>query len=421
MRITDKIPLRTTAAWNQFKDIKPIPHGYGIARNDEPLQYDKNNTTLVLFDHPIIAITKVIRNDKQITNFELKNDVDTTGKLISFIRLEEALKQGETLSVTCQCKENPFTGGLMENPAYVIWDILNTISSIETDISLFDKFRLESDNIGMRIGGIIRDNSISIKATIDKILAGIGAMFNLSMPEICTYYNSSDQQDSGIVFTEKNANIKQSADINDIFNVLTINYRQGEASITVISDDSIQEFGEIKKTIDAGFLIDGWQAYNIAQRLLEFNAFPIYRLEIQSLIGIDVNPNDSATLQDNNFPITGKITIMSSVSSESKTAISALLSTEKPQKISIRSQSEKLDFPDDEISVLIPGKIRRTFEIVDEDGNVVPGATVTLDNNETKIANSSGQVEFIVGKGDHIIEYYSDNDQDNIKTIEFTI
>lgn len=175
MLLSMPLPLRTTAAWGEFGEIKPLPWAYGRC-SVVPIPYTQDRTQYLVADHAILGVDRVSVADEGSVPFVLRNASDITGHAVALIELATAPKNGGALSVSLRGALHPTTGVLMENPADIAWDVLRR-SGMTTPIADWREFRRQGMLAGLVCGGTF-SSIVTIRAALDDLLSSIGATWS---------------------------------------------------------------------------------------------------------------------------------------------------------------------------------------------------------------------------------------------------
>ena len=185
--LSDNVPLRNSTVWGSYKNYRALPVGYGVV-NMIPVQYDAAGTVFFVLDHPIAGVDLAWINSVPYSGFGWKNDLDATGKAVSFITLNRPLGEGETLSIRVRGKLHPLTGELITNPADILWDFLSDICRLPVQSSDLDAFRSECRNRGITASGLMADGRRTIRTVIDELMVSTGAIWSGGMPGYARIY-----------------------------------------------------------------------------------------------------------------------------------------------------------------------------------------------------------------------------------------
>ena len=189
--LSDKIPLRLSCVWGEYKTVKAIPHLYGTV-SVAPIPYDANYKQFVVADHPIQSVQEVYVNDIKSSSYEFINTSDNTGHAIALITFVDSKETDDDIRVVCTGKLHPITGGLLLNPAEVLWDILANISGLEIVESDLADFRDSCYQLGIESHGGVIDANKTIRSQIDEVMASVGGIWSGGMDGIAKVYPFSE-------------------------------------------------------------------------------------------------------------------------------------------------------------------------------------------------------------------------------------
>ena len=189
--LTDKIPLRLSCVWGEYKTVKAIPHLYGNV-SIEPIPYGTDNKQFVVADHPIQSVQEVYVNDSRVSSYEFINTSDNTGHAIALITFVDPKETSDDIRVVCNGKIHPKTGGMLLNPAEILWDILANISELEITENDLADFRDTCYQLGIESNGGLVDADRTIRSQIDEVMLSVGGLWSGGMEGIAKVYPFSE-------------------------------------------------------------------------------------------------------------------------------------------------------------------------------------------------------------------------------------
>jgi len=185
--LSDPVPLRNSTVWGQFVSPVSLPVGYGRI-TITPIPYGNTGRVFFLLDHAIQSVDGLTRDDVPDTQYTLENTTDGEGHAISLLKLATPAATSETLTVALRGKMHPDTGGLLTNPADILWDLLANLCCLPVEYGDLDAFRTECRDIGIELHGLLESDTITIRAQIDEIMASCGGVWSGGMPGIARIY-----------------------------------------------------------------------------------------------------------------------------------------------------------------------------------------------------------------------------------------
>lgn len=170
--LSDLVPLRTSAVWPAFAKPEPLPVVYG--RCTVPVvQFDVTRKFWLVADHAIAGVDAVYRDGKPEKAYAWRNGIDPTGHPVALVELATALASGADLAVAVRGKTHPSKGGLIENPADVLQDILHLAGTEIADSELTD-FRVAC--AGISVAGML-SAGITLRAQLAELADSVGMIW----------------------------------------------------------------------------------------------------------------------------------------------------------------------------------------------------------------------------------------------------
>lgn len=398
--LTDALPLRKSTVWGGYRDVRTLPWGYGHVTL-APIQYSDDQRIFVLLDHPVAGVDLVTRDSIATDAWVWSNDVDSTGHPCAFLELAQPLAEGEQLAVTLRGRMHPDTGRLLSTPAEILHDVLAHLAGAPVSWPDLDDYRTETAEIAM--GGLIDDSSLSIRATLDRIIQSAGGAWSAGMPGIAfTWPPAPDSAAPAMNVTALTAGDVQAESSHEgIRTVLRVLFDYDHAverhrrAIQLEAPAVVKEHGVLDLEWDAGWLRSPRDAEALGRRMLAWLARPRWRVSWTASFE-DVRPGAWAQIAHPRSPVSGRhrlidaqldlsapalrCTVEAPVGSEPE-IVTALLSTAFEPVI---PAGVTLEIGDNAIIYTVRGA----------NGNVLAGAAVTLNGTSTRIAGTDGKVSF---------------------------
>lgn len=400
--LSDDLPLRLTTAWGNYETTSAIPLVYGQCVLS-PVQYSQDRTLWCMADHAITSVERVRRDGQDSFAYAWRNEVDTTGKTVAVLELSDALADGERIEVK-------LTGKPLTNPADIMADLLNGVTGWGGSAKL-SRFKSECQRLGIAIGGAFTE-IISIRSAIKEICTSIGASWSGGVRDLALFFPSPTEVTPVATLTDADL-VEPSADTrhDDLFTVLEVQYNHDYSankslrSLTVECKNAISLYGENQSTLSAKWLRSAKDAQSLAERLLTRLAQPQWTIQT----GINWRFRSLKVgdyVQINSVLIPSGIGIIASIESDYDSAsISATikLNSERALQVSARRLSESWEpvqlqrFPIDYANGVL------TLTVLDDYGEPMAMAEVTLDGVQTAMTNAQGKVQFSASRGKHTL------------------
>jgi len=286
--LSSYVPLRTTAAWPYYEEIKPLPIGYGTV-TIQPIRYNASGSVLFLFDHPIAGVDRVMI-DGNPAAFNFYNALDHLGFPCSFVSLTTPVTTTAGVEVTARGKMHQTTGMVLTHPADVIADIMAIARSTYSESNL-DVFRRECNESGLNeISGVLDNNQQTTRAYLDEIALSLGAVWSGAMPGLFRLFPRTMPADEPIwqEYDEKNTSgVSCSASIRDYYSVLKIKYAWNYATGTpaqamTLSAIEPTKTRRVDHEIELKWMHRGRLVYGIGSRLLQHRSRSIWHINFDS-------------------------------------------------------------------------------------------------------------------------------------------
>lgn len=407
--LSDNVPLRTSAVWGGWREVRVLPWGWGQVTLT-PIQYSADQRVFLLLDHPIAGVDEVKRDDVATPAYAWQNAVDSTGRAVSFLELAQPLAEGERLAVTLRGRMHPDTGRLLQTPAEILFDLLANLAGAPVQWADLDDYRTET--AGLVLGGLVGDNTVTIRAAVDQLMQSAGSAWSAGMPGVALTWPPlpDDAAPALRVDALTAAGLQAATQATGIFTVLRVLYDYDHANeryrraVQLRAPEAARDYGELELEWNAPWLRTPRHAEALGQRMLAWLARPRWRLSWQQSFA-DVETGAWADLAHPLAPITGRHRLLAArldlstasleCTAEAPVGVAPLIETTK-----LSTAFEPVIQPG--ITVEIAGS-EIIFTARDEQGQVLPGARITLNGQATRIADSAGRVSFPVARGRHVL------------------
>lgn len=413
--LSDNLPLRTSAVWGGWRDVRVLPWAYGSVTLS-PIQYSDDQRVYLLADHPIAGVDAVLRDDVPTQAFAWSNAVDSTGQAVAFLELAQPLAEGERLAVTLRGRMHPATGMLLTTPAEVLHDVLANLARAPVEWADLDDYRTETAHIAL--GGVLADNGVSIRAAVDAIMQSAGSAWASAMPGIAiTWPPLPDAAAPALVVDKLSASGLQAATAaQGIYTVLRVLYDYDHAAeryrraIQLRAPDAARDFGELELEWPAPWLRSPRHAEALGQRMLAWLARPRWRVTWRQAAAAGLATGAWVELVHPLSPLAGRHRLVAADLDMTGASIGCAVEAPVGQAPAIETTRLSTAFD----PVIQPGITVEVangeiiFTARDEQGRRLAGARVTLNGGATRVADSSGRVSFPVQRGRHVLTIEAD-------------
>lgn len=407
--LSDNVPLRTSAVWGGWRDVRVLPWVWGHVTLT-PLQYSDDQRVFFLADHPIQGVDEVKRDDVATDAWAFYNGVDSTGRAVAFVELAMPLAEGERLAVSVRGRMHPDTGRLLQTPAEILHDVLANLARAPVQWADLDDYRTETAHVVL--GGLLADNSISIRAAVDGLLQSCGGAWAAAMPGVAITWPPLPDDAAPALRVDKLTaqGLQASTTAQGLHTAVRVLYDYDHAAqryrraIQLQAPEAVKDFGLLELEWPAPWLRTPRQAEELGQRVLGWLARPRWRVSWQHSF-TDVATGAWVDMAHPLSPIAGRHRL---VSAELDLSAAGLTCTvEAPvgpvphiETTTLSSAFDPVIQPGVTVEVA-NGEI--IFTARDEQGRPLGGAKITLDGGASRIADSAGRVSFPVQRGRHVL------------------
>lgn len=407
--LSDNLPLRTTAVWGGWKDVRVLPWGWGRVTL-EPIQYSDDQRLFVLLDHPAAGVDEVRRDDVPTTAFATYNGVDSTGHAVAFLELATPLAAGERLAASVRGRMHPATGHLLQTPAEILHDVLANLARAPVTWPDLDDYRTETAQLVL--GGLLADNTISVRAAVDQVMQSAGSAWAAAMPGIALQWPPApDPAAPAIAVTPATAqDVTARTDATGLITVLRVLYDYDYAAqrfrraIQLRAPGAEKDFGTLEAEWQAPWLRSPRHAEALGRRMLQWQARPRWHVEWRQRLA-NVATSAWVDVAHPLAPITGRHRLISAALDLS--AATLICAVEAPvgdvpavETAALSTAFEPLIQAGVTVEIAA-GQI--IFTARDQLGQPIAGAIVTLDGGAQRIADAAGRVSFPAVRGRHVL------------------
>lgn len=408
--LSDNVPLRTSAVWGGWRDVRVLPWAWGSVTL-APIQYSDDQRVYLLADHPIAGVDEVQRDDVPTLAYDWRNGVDSTGRAVAFLELAQPLSEGERLAVTLRGRMHPSTGTLLQTPAEILYDLLAHLAKAPVQWPDLDDYRTETAHL--RLGGMLADNTITIRAAVDQLMQSAGGAWAAAMPGIAiTWPPAPDAAAPALRVDPLGAQDLQAATAaQGICTVIRVLYDYDHAAtryrraIQLRAPDAVREYGELELEWPAPWLRSPRHAEQLGQRMLAWLARPRWRVTWRQPAAANVATGAWVELAHPLSPLQGRHRLVGA--DLDLAAASVACAVEAPVGDAPAVETMRLSSAFDPViqpgvTVDVAGS-EIIFTARDEQGRPLAGARITLNGGAQRVADSAGRVSFPVVRGRHVL------------------
>ena len=333
-----------------------------------------------------------------------------THTLTSLTGHRQASGQGDALHLQQRPHRRQDTGRLLQTPAEILHDLLAHLARAPVQWPDLDDYRTETAHLVL--GGMLADNSISIRAAVDGLLQSCGGAWAAAMPGVAITWPPLPDDAAPALRVDKLTaqGLQATTSATGLYTALRVLYDYDHAAqryrraIRLQASDAIKDYGLLELEWPAPWLRTPRHAEALGQRMLTWLARPRWRVTWQHSFA-DVSTGAWVDMAHPLSPVQGRHRLVSAELDLSSASLSCAI--EAPvgdvpaiQTTRLSSAFDPLIQPG--ITVDLAGS-EIIFTARDEQGRPLAGAKITLNGKSTRIADSAGRVSFPVQRGRHTL------------------
>lgn len=251
-----------------------------------------------------------------------------------------------------------------------------------------------SDLLNIEIFAVI-DTENTYRYWVEKTCENIGAVFVGGVIDSpCVFPIPYKQSTPAVDVNNINSHsLKIEVSLRDVVNKINVNFIGG--SLSVENKESIVRVDVQEKTISADWLVSAKDASNLAHRICEWLSGFHCSVEIGINETGELQIGDTVSINHSLIPSKSGVVVseLTQLDGSMGLVIDCLIDRLGASKLI--AESIKIKSKDNALTnTLVPRNGYTIFTILGENGQPLSGASVTLDDVTTKIANARGDVEF---------------------------
>lgn len=411
--LTQQIPLVSTTQLPGYREDKKIPLVYGTVTL-EPIAVDSDGYNFVVASHPCEYIESVFIDNAEITGWTWKNVIYDVATMAT-ITLSKAKLTNEKITCIARGKLNPKTGGLLTNPADIVWDILANVCGIDLDYYELDQFRTAMFTKGIKLSGAITDGRKTIRSTVDALMNSCGSIWSGQAKGIAIdFMGIAAQPASHIINAVDIKSISISTNLNQIATACKLSfnfdYGQNQHVKTALFDcvNAIQKRGRTVIDLDAAWLTSSRAAAELGELFLKWKSTAQWLIKIET--GGDhqsIVPGDWVEIIHPYLPDGSAVALCTNVDLEitnGNISLQFSIPAEPEQAITLQGLSSAFDAATMQGTQIQFANGSATLTFNNDKGQPLAGAKVTLDGSQVRTTDKAGKAVFSASRGVHHIK-----------------
>lgn len=396
--LSDPVPLRRSSALPAYVEDVTLPWVFGRVTLT-PVALDAAGLEWQVADHPIVGVTAVRDGGATVTGWQLIQQLDATGTAVALLRLTRAPEN--TLAVDVAGRRHPTTGALLEHPADIAEELLTACGwTVGQDAFAI----LREVYPGVVLGGVLTD-SVTLREAVSAVLTSVDADWSAHPLRAFT----AAPGDSLATLTPATCqDASAEATHAGLCNTLRVTYgydwsaNAPRGSLTVRAPAELASQGEITQTLDLPWVRTARDALALATAALQRRARPRWTLRLSVSRDPVYTPGDTVTLAHPWVPA-GPVLITTVDHGANGQTLTARRWAGNVPVVELVSRGALLDAAGEEALQVAYRDGVATFTILDDLGNPLANAAVTLDGGQTRTTDRSGVVQFTTTRGVHTL------------------
>jgi len=403
VRLTDPLPLRTSADLGQYTTLFTLPRPMGLLTCN-PVRYDGSGHFWLLADAPIGGVDAVSYQGRTISAWALQNGTDTSGHAVAVLETEEQIEDPADLAVTLRGERHPDTGQSLDRPDLQIEHLMR-LAGITLSAGRLDDLRAWCQSNSLTTAGLLDDHTLSVQGWLDRLCQGAGLAWGQNLPGLAQPWPPISSASVGTLTARESPTLSATCDADQLATVLELRYDYDWAAadyrgtLRLSAPSAVHRFGERLARVDLGWVHDARAAIAHGERWLAYRSRPLWRLEARATQNL-AQIGDSITVDHAHSAINAGV-----VTRRTWRPTETLLQIEAPAGSASAVQVDAIAAGIGVDQITAPEYDyqagQATVLITDSTGAPIPGARVTLDGGITRSADNQGWVQFSVAPGNH--------------------
>lgn len=401
--LTDKLPLRSASDLPHYRaDVaeRYLPWVFGRATL-APVPIDLNGQEWIIADHPVTEVTRVTVAGKVTTGWQLQQRLDVTGHAIAVLRLAQPTVT-EPVAVTVAGRKHPVTGALLATPGEVVRELMRLCGHTEEAGSWAGL----DEHYGQIELGLVFDTPKTLREALASIIEPLHAVW---LP------GWAAPRSPGVpvaVLDVSNTNtISARADNTTLATVARVAYAHDWAvgaqrgSLRLAAPDALARWGELVVDIDLPAVRRARDALSFATARLADSARAtwIVTADVDARIG-PLRAGQTVELGHPHAPAgRALLTVVALDREQALLQITATLFVDAAPRIEMQRRNTAIDAAASAESSVTYRDGVATFTVLDDQGNPLANAAVTLDGLYTSNTSATGKVQFKTPRGPHTL------------------
>lgn len=401
---SDKLPLRRVEDLPQYRAEaagRMLPWVFGRATVN-PVPLDLTGAEWLVADHPIAGIDRVTVGGLPTDGWQLVQQLDATDRPIAVLRLAQPAAT-LAVAVTVAGRRHPQTGELLATPAAIVREVLRLCGHAEAR----DAWAGLDADYGQTSLGIVFSEEATLREAIAAVVEPLGAMWRPGWAARRAPGQAAATLDLSVV-----ESITARADNTTLFTTARVTYgydwaaSAARASMSLAAPQAVAAWGDLPLQIDLPAVRTARDAFALASARLADAARLRWILEAQDVSDRVGELREGMTVQVAHPHVPAGLAVLTSVTLDrehgSYSLRAEMFSTAAPRVEMLRRGSALVPSASQSAPITYRDGVA-TFTILDDLGQPMAGAAVTLDGLLTANTDAAGRVQFRTGRGAHTL------------------
>lgn len=399
---SDNLPLRRVEDLPQYSAEaagRALPWVFGRATVN-PVPLDLAGAEWLVADHPVAGIDRVTVAGLPTQGFQLVQQLDATGAPISVMRLAQPTTQ--PVAVTVAGRRHPQTGALLSKPAEIVRELMRLCGHTEPR----DAWAGLDEHYGQTDLGLVFGDEITLRAAIAAVVEPLGAMWRPGWAArrapglpVATLDLSNVESISA---RADNTTLHTTARVAFAFDWAANGAR---SAMNLAAPQAVAVWGDLPMQIDLPAVRTARDALAIGSARLAAAARACWVVdaEVSERVG---ELREGMTVEVAHPHAPAGLAVLTSVTRDrergSYTLKGEMYASTAPRVEMVRRGSALVATPTQSAQVTYRDGVA-TFPILDDAGQPMAGAAVTLDGLYTANTDAQGLVQFRITRGTHTL------------------
>lgn len=398
--LSDSLPLRRAIEWPGYRADAWLPWVYGRVTL-APLALDDGGYEWLLADHPIVGVTRVTVGDVETSGWQLIQRLDQAGRAIATLRLAQRPKDGAAVAVTVAGRRDDESGALLEQPAEIAADLLRRCGW-PVSASAFSAVAARWP--GVLLGGVIAE-PMSLREAVSVVLGTVGADWSAEPVRAWPVQVGAPSATLGAALIDE---AQAEAGHEQIATRLRITFgydwarRSPRGAVTLLAPDVAARVGVIDRDLDLAWVRAARDALALGTAELQRRARPQWQMELALPAGSGWRPGDILSI-DHPWVPSGPALVSRLSRSDRRDTLTLMRPAGLEPRVELAARGSLVDPAAAEQPAVIYRDGQATFTVLNDIGEPLAAASVTLDGMETRVTDRQGRVTFTTTRGPHTL------------------